>query len=197
MQFGVVALPKAGEEVSGDSWGFECLKDRCTCVVADGLGHGPQAAQAAQAALSTAQEYSGKAPAEIVERAHGALRSTRGAALAVAEIEPSHKLVRFCGLGNISATIVDRAGGIRHLVSHNGIVGQEMRKISEFTYPWSRQSLLIMHSDGLSARWDLQSYPALVQHDPPLIAGVLYRDFTRDRDDVTVLVAGETNNSAL
>lgn len=197
MQFGVVALPKAGEEISGDGWGVECLQNRCTCVIADGLGHGPEAAQAAQAALLAAHEYSDKAPAEIVERAHGALRSTRGAALAVGEIDQSNQLVRFCGVGNISATIVNKAGGLRHLVSHNGIVGQETRKISEFSYPWSRQSLLIMHSDGLTARWDLQSYPALVQRNPSLIAGVLYRDFTRGSDDATVLVAGESSDSAL
>ena len=74
-----------------------------------------------------------------------------------------------------------------------GIVGQETRKITEFTYPlWNGESLLIMHSDGLSARWDLKSYPALVQRDPSLIAGVLYRDCSRGRDDMTVLTVRES-----
>lgn len=195
-EFGVVCLPMPGEEVSGDGWGVERPVDKTICVLADGLGHGPEAAVAAQAALSTAREYSDKAPAEIVERAHGVLRSTRGAALAVGEIDRFGQSVRFCGVGNISATIVSSTG-IRHLVSHNGIVGQEARKISEFTYPWSRDSLLIMHSDGLTTRWDLLTYPALIQRHPGLIAGVLYRDFSRGRDDTTVLAAKESDDHEL
>ena len=190
IESGVVHLPMPGQEVSGDGWGVECLRDKFTCTVVDGLGHGPEAAMAGQAALAITKEYRDKAPAEIIERAHGALRSTRGAAMAVAEIDRTAEVVRYCGVGNISATIVHKEQ-VRHLVSHNGIVGQEARKIGEFTYPWSRESLLVMHSDGLTARWDLRAYPALAQRDPSLIAGVLYRDFSRGRDDATVLVARE------
>jgi len=65
----------------------------------------------------------------------------------------------------------------------------EVRKIAEFNYPWSSQSTLIMHSDGLMRRWNLQLYPGLSQRHPSLIAAVLYRDYNRDHDDVTVLVA--------
>ena len=85
---------------------------------------------------------------------------------------------------------------VRHLVSHNGIVGQEARKIGVFTYPWNRESLLLMHSDGLTERWDLKAYPALIRRDPGLIAGVLYRDFSRARDDATVLVARENDSTS-
>jgi len=190
IEVGLVGVPMPGQEVSGDAWGIEYLKDKFSCVLADGLGHGPDAAIAAHAALSTASEYRDKAPAEIIERAHGSLRSTRGAAVAVAEIDLTAHVVRFCGVGNISATIVNNDQA-RHLVSHNGIVGQEARKIGEFTYPWTRESILVMHSDGLTARWDLKAYPALAQRDPSLIAAVLYRDFSRGRDDATVLVARE------
>lgn len=196
MEFGAIYLPMPGQEVSGDGWAVENLKDKVNWVLVDGLGHGPDAAIAAHAALATASEYRDKAPGEILERAHGVLRSTRGAAMAVAEIDAGQKLVRFCGIGNISACIVNSAG-IRHLVSHNGIVGQEARKVAEFTYPWSADSVLIMHSDGLTTRWDILSYPALLQRHPALIAGVLYRDFSRGRDDVTVLVARERDHGAL
>lgn len=190
MEFGMVSLPLPGEEVSGDGWGVEQLENKFSFILVDGLGHGPSAAIAARAALATANEYRDKAPAEIIERAHGVLRSTRGAAVAIAEIDPREKSLRYCGVGNIAGLIVGSAGA-RHMVSHNGIVGQEARKITEFAYPWSADSLLIMHSDGLSARWDIRSYPALLPRHPALIAGVLYRDFSRGRDDVTVLAARE------
>jgi anti-sigma regulatory factor (Ser/Thr protein kinase) len=188
LQFGAVCLPIAGETVCGDAWDVDCARGKCTCVVVDGLGHGPIAAQAAKAALVSVREHRGKPPAEIVERVHGALRSTRGAAFAVAEIDAAKGLIRFCGVGNISAR-VQSADKCRHMVSQNGIVGQDTRKLNEFTYPWTSDALLIMHSDGLTARWDLNEYAALGRRHPALIAGVLFRDFARGRDDATVLVA--------
>jgi hypothetical protein len=77
------------------------------------------------------------------------------------------------------------------MVSYNGTVGHEVRKIQEFTYQWPQQGLLVMHSDGLKTQWRLDRYPGLMHKHPSLIAGVLYRDFNRGRDDVTVLVARE------
>jgi hypothetical protein len=73
------------------------------------------------------------------------------------------------------------------LASYNGIVGHKLPRLNEFAYPWPADGLLIVHSDGLSARWQLDGYPGLARRHPGLIAGVLYRDFRRGRDDVTVL----------
>jgi anti-sigma regulatory factor (Ser/Thr protein kinase) len=187
-QIGVVSIAKSGEEVCGDGWKFELLADKGLCLVVDGLGHGVNAAIAARQAMESFSEHRGKAPAEIIERVHDALRSTRGAAVAVAQVDYGQRVVRFCGVGNIVAAII-RNGDARQLASLNGTAGVEVRKISEFTYPWSDESTLIMHSDGLMSRWDLKSYPGLAQRHPSLIAGVLYRDYNRGRDDVTVLVA--------
>ena len=195
IEWGIVNLPKPGEDVCGDNWKCELLADKSLCFVADGLGHGINAAEAARAAIDVLTEYRGKTPAEIVERAHDALRSTRGAALAVAQIDHFHESLQYCGVGNIAAAIIAE-GRARQMVSLNGTAGLEVRKISEFTYPWSSESTLIMHSDGLMTRWDLQLYPGLVQRHPSLIAAVLYRDFNRNRDDVTVLVAKAANSVA-
>jgi hypothetical protein len=57
-----------------------------------------------------------------------------------------------------------------------------------FQYPFPPGSALIMHSGGVSASWDLASYPGLRSKHPALIARVLFRDFTRGRDDATVAV---------
>jgi anti-sigma regulatory factor (Ser/Thr protein kinase) len=188
LEFGIVSLPKPGEDICGDGWKYQLLADSSVCLVADGLGHGTNAAAAAMEAIAVFVEHRTKSPAEIVERSHHALRSTRGAAVAVAQVDHLHKTAHFCGVGNIAAAIVTD-GQVRQMVSLNGTAGLEARKISEFSYPWSRQSTLIMHSDGLMSRWDLKLYPALAQRHPSLIAGVLYRDYNRSRDDVTVLVA--------
>jgi hypothetical protein len=122
---------------------------------------------------------------------HAGLRPTRGAAVAVAELVPSERAVRFAGLGNISGAIAGPTDA-HSFVSHNGIAGHEMRKIQEFTYQWPVGSLLVMHSDGVSARWDLGRYPGLASRHPSVVAGVLYRDYSRGRDDALVVVVRAT-----
>jgi Anti-sigma regulatory factor (Ser/Thr protein kinase) len=186
IDFGVSCLPMAGEEICGDGWAYEALADSTVCMVADGLGHGPQAALAADEAVATLREYKTKSPAELMEKMHGVLRSTRGAALSLAQIRHDDEVLRFCGLGNISGSVITN-GTMRRMASNNGTAGVEASKIAEFSYPWNPDSLLIMHSDGLLNRWDLEKYPGLTQRHPSLIAAVLYRDFYRGRDDVTVL----------
>ncbi|UBF23817.1 SpoIIE family protein phosphatase [Kovacikia minuta CCNUW1] len=190
LEIGVVCLPKPGQDVSGDTWASHIEDHRSLLLVADGLGHGPAAASASLAAVATFHDHSHRSPHTIIEAAHAALRSTRGTALAIAEIDFDQQSVRFAGIGNIAASIFS-ATEHRSLLSHNGTVGHEVRKIQELTYPWYGNCLLVMHSDGLGTQWRLERYPGLSQKHPSLIAGVLYRDFNRERDDVTVLVAKE------
>ena len=193
LAIGAICLPKRGEEVSGDAWAYQVDRRHSLLLVADGLGHGTAAAIAASQAVKIFEDDDRRSPGAIVEAAHAALRSTRGAALAIAEIDFEQQSVRFAGIGNIAGTIFSLTKH-HNLLSHNGTVGHEVRKIQEFSYPWYANGLLIMHSDGLDHKWRLDRYPGLSQKHPSLIAGVLYRDFNRERDDVTVLVAKGMSN---
>jgi len=184
---GAVTHPVAGETCCGDGWIVQERPSGARLLMADGLGHGPQAAAAAEIAIEVAREHPGEGPAALLERAHAALRPTRGAAVAVAEVDCGSGAVRFAGIGNIGSVIVPHAGEWQRMVSHPGTIGQEMRKIVEFSYRWSPGALLLMHSDGLTSSWALDPYPGLVARHPAVVAGVLYRDFTRGRDDVAVL----------
>jgi hypothetical protein len=192
--YGVVSLPKKDEVVCGDTWAVAEDGSRTLLLVADGLGHGPSAGKAAGVAVRVFRDNVSHDPAEVLHRIHQALGSTRGAAVGLAELQPDLQLIRFAGVGNIAATILAN-GSTRSLVSHNGTLGHEARKFQEFTYPFSAMATLVMHSDGLASRWDLDAYPGLAVRDPALIAGVLYRDFQRERDDVTVLVARRTGGA--
>jgi anti-sigma regulatory factor (Ser/Thr protein kinase) len=185
---GGLSVPRHGETVSGDGWAVRASKGRRTLLVTDGLGHGLLAHEASVAARAIFVEHADEPITEIVERIHAGLRHTRGAAVAVCRLDPHDGVARFCGVGNIAGRILDgeRTWG---LVSHHGTAGLEARKIQEFSYPWKPGSTLVLSSDGLATRWDLSEYPGLLQHDPTLIAGVLYRDHARERDDVTVVVA--------
>jgi anti-sigma regulatory factor (Ser/Thr protein kinase) len=185
---GAVCLPLPGEELCGDAWSCAGNDTQLLLMMADGLGHGPDAARASDAAVALVQPGSTFAPASMLQLAHGALHGSRGAAVAVACLDSAANEVRFAGIGNISVSLHggDRA---RHLVSHNGIVGSNMRKVQEFAMPLTDDAMLIMHSDGIGTRWDLERYPGLSQRHPALIAAVLYRDHVRGRDDAGIVVA--------
>jgi anti-sigma regulatory factor (Ser/Thr protein kinase) len=194
MTIGVLTRPKPRQEVCGDTWAIEHLPGRCVLLLADGLGHGPEAAAASQTAARSFRKHARERPHEILSAIHTACHGTRGSALAVADVNFQKQEVSFIGIGNIAGTIVS-AEQSQSLVSYNGIVGHQIRKYQEFVYPWRSHSLLVLHSDGLSGRWQLDKYPGLMYRHPSLIAGVLYRDFQRDNDDATVVVATEAFRS--
>jgi len=184
--YGALALPKAGEDVSGDAWAVGGPPGRRTLMLADGLGHGPEAAQAAVEAVRVFRSNESAPPEAILQRMHLALRCTRGAAASVAALDPALGVVSFAGIGNVAGAAVGH-GAQRRMVSHNGTLGHNVRKVQAFDYPLSG-SLVILNSDGVSNSWSLDAYPGLSEAHPTLVAGVLLRDFARGRDDATVLV---------
>lgn len=215
---GGVCVPYPGETVCGDAWGVEGDQHGLTITVADGLGHGPDAHVAAAAAIAAVQRRAGRMPGALLQYAHDALRITRGAAVAITRLDLARKQLTFSGVGNIAAALngvarpvlvggQGRATSARrttsatsaaaaahgerdswHLTSRNGIVGHTMRDAQEFEVAWSRDAMLILHSDGIGTRWDLSAYPGLQMQPATVIAAVLYRDFARGRDDATVVV---------
>lgn len=188
IEVGVVSVPVKGEDVCGDGWGIKTSAESVLLMVVDGLGHGVLAAEAAQEAQRIFRQSSGDSPIPILQDSHDALKKTRGAAMAIASLNSEKEVLSYAGIGNITASVVTPEG-TRGMVSHNGTVGHHLVRVQEFTFPWSAESILVMHSDGLRSGWDLKAYPGIWNKHTGLIAGILYRDFFRERDDVTVLVA--------
>jgi anti-sigma regulatory factor (Ser/Thr protein kinase) len=185
---GSICLPIAGETLCGDSWDVHWSPERSVYILADGLGHGPIASEASQEAVRVFRAYAQHTPDRILAEVHGALAKTRGAAVSVAEILHEKRVLNYAGAGNIVASICSN-GKTRSLVSMNGTVGHSIGRIQQFPYPWEKNSSLIMHSDGLGTKWNLENYPGLSSRHPALFAGVLYRDFARKRDDATIVVS--------
>ena len=185
---GSICVPIAGETLCGDAWEMHRTPGRTVYIMADGLGHGPIAAEASQEALRAFRASAKHSPERILSEVHGALAKTRGAAVSVAEILHEQHILNYAGAGNIVAAIGLR-GKTRSLVSMNGTVGHSIGRIQQFPYPWEKDSMLIMHSDGLGTRWNLENYPGLPSRHPALLAGVLFRDFSRKRDDATIIVS--------
>ena len=185
-RWGAVTIPMPGEEVCGDAWSIQEGADGVSILVADGLGHGPQAAAASMEAVKVFLRHKDHNVTTLLDYVHGGLRATRGAAIAVARVHRAAGRLEFGGIGNI-AGVIQAAHRTKHLVSLAGTAGHNARKIQSFDYPFGAD-LVIVHSDGLGTSWSLDRYPGITAMHPTLIAAVLTRDFWRQRDDVTVVV---------
>jgi anti-sigma regulatory factor (Ser/Thr protein kinase) len=186
-EFGAICVAVAGELECGDAWCIAESEDCVAILVADGLGHGAPAARASEAALKCFQRTPWEEPSTTMQSLHGALSGSRGAAAACTLLEFSKSKATYAGIGNISGHLLG-GGRSRGMVSHNGILGVQMLRNQQFEYDWKPGSRVVMHSDGLSGRWSIDTYPGLSSRHPAIIAGVLYRDFVRRRDDATVVV---------
>jgi anti-sigma regulatory factor (Ser/Thr protein kinase) len=187
---GAICVPFRGEVESGDAWrvvqGRRCL----SVLVVDGLGHGSHAAAVSATALAAFGPIAEAEPDIAVAALDKATRGSRGAALSVAVIDPSARQLRFCGVGNVDGRVLN-GDSASHLVPQNGIVGHALPTLRATVTEWPARARLVMHSDGVSARWRADSYPGLASSHPSLLAGVLFRDFARERDDVTILVVDD------
>jgi anti-sigma regulatory factor (Ser/Thr protein kinase) len=192
---GAVCVPYPGETACGDAWLIQRASDgegvRVTLV--DGLGHGPDAARAAMVAVHAIAERGYTASlTETLQLVHAMLHATRGAAVGMAAIDRRTSTVQFAGVGNIAGSIVS-AAGTRSLASQNGTVGHEVRRFQEFTYEWSAGASLIMHTDGVSGRWRVETYPGMTSYHPSIAAALLHRDWARANDDATIVVVSDGN----
>jgi anti-sigma regulatory factor (Ser/Thr protein kinase) len=182
-----VAVPYPGERFCGDAWACHQTPEKTVVLLVDGLGHGHDAAEAAQEATATFRKRQDLAPSQILGYMHDALKKTRGAVAAVAEIRPKESTLTYAGIGNISAVVL-ASGSSRSLVSHNGTLGMVTARIQEFRVPWTQDTVLVLHSDGLQSKWDIAAYSGLIARHPAVIGGTLLRDFRRKRDDASVVV---------
>jgi anti-sigma regulatory factor (Ser/Thr protein kinase) len=188
LEIGAVHVNAIGEQVCGDDWSARLRNERLALIIADGLGHGLAAHEAARQAVSVFESMNQEDPGTIVGALHAALRSTRGAAVGVAAVDVERGVARYGGLGNIAGVILGPGTARHSMVTQNGTAGHTAPRIQEFQYPFPPLSMLVMHSDGLGTHWDLAAYPGLRSRHPSLIAGVLYRDFSRRRDDLTIVI---------
>jgi anti-sigma regulatory factor (Ser/Thr protein kinase) len=187
LRYGAVNLAIDGEIECGDAWSLEHAAEGISLMVVDGLGHGAFAAEAARVAIDAFHAGPFAQPQEILVRANALMSSTRGGAAACARITGDK--ISYAGVGNISAVLLS-PGKSQGLVSHNGTLGLNHHRMQQFEYRREPGTLLIMHSDGVSARWNLKDRTDLQARHPAIIAGVIYRDHARGRDDATVVVVG-------
>jgi anti-sigma regulatory factor (Ser/Thr protein kinase) len=188
LQMAGVCLPAPEESVSGDSWAAMGQDHRGRLIVADGLGHGPEAARAADTAVAVFTRHPDMALRELLERAHETLRGTRGAATALVDIDAVENSVSICGAGNVVGRLISGTED-RSLMTQHGTLGLQIRHTQETVCPWSEHAILVVHTDGIASRWSLKEVPRLLKSSAALIAAWILHLHRRGRDDATVVVA--------
>ncbi len=186
---GAISLPIKDEVLCGDAWCFYQVGHRFSVIVCDGLGHGPMAHAAAVAAIDEFKKENHQATPNTLELIHKRLHGTRGAAVFLAEFQENGPL-RALGVGNIQA-VIQKTTDLKSLLSQNGTAGLRIPTLKTFPQEWDGTGYFILHSDGIKSRWDLTKYQNLFGHHPAIVAGIFYRDFNRNTDDMTVVVVGK------
>lgn len=185
MRSGLVHRPILGETVCGDAYGVFEAENSAVVVVADGLGHGPHAHAASEKAIAMVACNLDKPVDALLKACHVALRSTRGAVMGVARIDHSQQTLTYSGVGNIEARVVG-TDKVRRPSSVNGIVGYNARKFNIDTVPFRPGDMLLMHSDGVSDRFQLT--PDVRGQDPQMLAYQLVAAHGRASDDQLMLI---------
>jgi len=191
-QSAVLQVCAPGEVVCGDAalvkptpFGFQVL-------MCDGLGHGQHAYDAAKEAMKVFMDSNEKDPAELIREMHQKVRRTRGLVATIAVADQVAKQWRICGVGNISTRLYEGIAN-KSYNAYNGIIGHNIpRTMNPSVLPYAVHQTLIMHSDGLRTRWNLNELRSIMKQDPTMIAASLYKDYVRGNDDTTVLVAKTT-----
>ncbi len=181
-----VTRPCAGETVSGDSWAIDYSDELCRVAVIDGLGHGPDAAHAAALARESLAAEPALSPSQALARCHQALHYSRGAAISIVTIDQGRNCLAFVGVGNVD--VVVWRGRSQRLIAQRGIVGAAIPTLRPIEIELAPGWLLILHTDGVSARFELTS--ALID-DPggvQAIAEALVERWGRTTDDATAVV---------
>jgi anti-sigma regulatory factor (Ser/Thr protein kinase) len=186
LPFAGLTRPIEGEEQCGDAYAARADGGTIYAMLCDGLGPGPLAARAAWRAVAAVREAVLPAsPADLLAQVHRRLAATRGGAVAVAAVDPGRGTVRFAGLGNVAGWIIgpERRSG---MVSVPGIAGVRSRPLREHVYDLPPGAAVVLHSDGLTGKWDVADRPG-TGRDPLLIAADLLREAGVRHDDRAVL----------
>jgi anti-sigma regulatory factor (Ser/Thr protein kinase) len=179
-------LPKPGETECGDGFYYKQTKDYVKLFLGDGLGHGKEAALAVKKAIDACKLCYEESPVENLRFINHAVKKTRGLVATIAIFHIRERKWSICGVGNIATRIFGTSLSKSH-TPYNGIVGLNMpRTMSDQQLDYEPNQLLVMCSDGIKSKWDLMKIPGILRHDLSLLNAALFKDFSRNTDDVSI-----------
>ena len=174
--------------VSGDLEVVACFPGGALVAVIDGLGHGPEAAAAAQAAAEVLRRQPDETVTVLMTQCHQAMRRTRGAVISLASFDATSATMTWLGVGNVAGLFVRRAPRTlpprEGLVSRGGVVGYRLPALRETSVPVRRGDVLVLATDGIGADFNRDVTPNRSIED---IADGILRVHGRSNDDALVL----------
>ena len=184
----VFTLP--GQDECGDRDGVVSTPQGALATVIDGLGHGPEAADAAERALSCVRQVNrGESLIEMLKRCHTALVGSRGAVMNLASFDSEEGTMTWLGIGNVEGRLLLRntqSGYVRqNLLLRPGVVGQRLPSLRVAVSRVQRGDLVIFATDGVA--------PDFAEHiriDSPVteIANGIINRYCKQTDDALALV---------
>ncbi len=194
LEWGVAARPIPGESVSGDQCVVRVTDTEALVAVIDGLGHGPEAASAAEQAVDVLRENAAEPVEVLLLLCHTALARTRGAAVTVASISATNGSMSWLGVGNVEAALLrgvpsgNAPGGssIEWALLLGGIVGHQLPTLRPRTVDLQPGDMLLMATDGIATTF---AEEANVAAGPARLADRVLENLARPNDDALVLVA--------
>ncbi|WP_345953503.1 SpoIIE family protein phosphatase [Mucilaginibacter sp. PAMB04168] len=184
-----LVVAKTGETVSGDGTYYKTEGNKVKMLVADGLGHGVEANVAVNEAVKCFETCPHELPVDILRYLHQGIRKTRGMVGTVVTFDVEAKKLQIAGIGNIAAKLLHLGGDVKNQISYNGIIGHNIpNTMNNQQYNFADYSYLILCSDGIKSRLDLNKYQGIGRYDAAVLAAAIYKDFSRRTDDTSVVI---------
>lgn len=183
------ALP--GESTTGDRHVISPVAGGLLIAVIDGLGHGIEAARAADRAAQIVQSARSDDLEQIVTSCHHALRSSRGAVMTVLFVNPSEDVLSYIAVGNVVGMVVHRQPLHNEekqtfMLLRGGVVGHVLPNLHTSRVRIERGDTIILATDGIG--FEFATDRGLLQ-TPQRLAERLLDRYAVESDDALVLAA--------
>lgn len=189
LEWGVAIAPLKGEVTSGDSYIVRAMPGGVLVAVVDGVGHGDEAAEAAQKAVQVLARAPEMNAISLVRRCHAVLMDTRGVVMSIAWLDTQQNSMTWLGVGNVAGHVLRSDPNTMPtrevMLTRGGTVGLRLPMLVASVTEMNPGDVILLATDGLAP-----GYSNEVRLDAPLqhLADQLLASYARGTDDALVLV---------
>lgn len=188
-EWGVATRPLSGQPVSGDQYLITPSPGGILVAVLDGLGHGEQAARAAELGVTTLKKNVHQSLTSLFEVCHTTLLKTRGVVMSMASFDVCNRTMSWLGVGNVAGILLrakgDPSPGHEALLLRGGVVGYQLPSLRVSVLPIMEGDIVAFATDGLRGSFSEGLSP---DNSPQQNADRILACFGKDTDDALVLV---------
>lgn len=175
-----------GERISGDNAIIEERNGLVLLAIIDGLGHGKDANIMSKEIEKFLRENWTNNVKETLLKLHQHCQGTLGAAVGLAVLKVSTGELSYCGVGNTVIRILGNRS--KRLPSMDGVLGTRMRTPVIHSLDLTPSDILLLYTDGIKDRFDLDDYRSILYESPQSIVKNIVRRFGKKYDDATCIV---------